>query len=139
MRATVEKMSDAERTDKLDALLKRDGHKPATQGLLFSTIKGVLRGFSEGLRQGVSKDVDNLQSALDLLTARVEAIETRALEYLGTYQAGKSYRPGSAVTWSGSLWIALRATDAKPGEAHEASRAWRLAVKKGTDGKDGRP
>jgi integrin beta 3 len=55
----------------------------------------------------------------------------------GVFSAGKSYDPGDAVTWGGSLFIAQKATSAKPGEASEASRAWRLAVKRGGDGKVG--
>jgi len=55
----------------------------------------------------------------------------------GVFSAGKSYEPGDAVTWGGSLFIAQKATSAKPGEASDASRAWRLAVKRGGDGKQG--
>jgi integrin beta 3 len=55
----------------------------------------------------------------------------------GVYQPGRSYEKGDGATWGGSYWIAQQATTAKPGEASEASRAWRLAVKKGADGKQG--
>lgn len=50
----------------------------------------------------------------------------------GVYTAGKGYEPGDGVTWAGSYWIAQRATDAKPGDGE----GWRLAVKKGRDGKE---
>jgi hypothetical protein len=53
----------------------------------------------------------------------------------GVYKAGASYEAGDAVTWGGSLWIAQRATDAKP---DTADSGFRLAVKKGRDGKDAR-
>jgi len=43
------------------------------------------------------------------------------------------YARGDAVTWAGSLWIAQRATDGKP---DTPDSGWRLAVKKGRDGKD---
>jgi hypothetical protein len=52
----------------------------------------------------------------------------------GIYADGKSYARGDAVTWDGSSWIAQ--TDGakeKPGTGKE----WRLAIKRGTRGKDG--
>ena len=53
----------------------------------------------------------------------------------GVYKAGESYQAGDAVTWGGSLWVAQKETDAKP---DTADSGWRLAVKKGRDGKDGK-
>ena len=53
----------------------------------------------------------------------------------GVYKAGEAYEHGDAVTWGGSLWIAQRQTDAKP---DTPDSGWRLAVKKGRDGKDAR-
>jgi collagen type III alpha len=55
----------------------------------------------------------------------------------GVYKAGQMYHAGDGVTWGGSFWIAQSETTAKPGEANEASRAWRLAVKRGGEGKQG--
>jgi len=54
--------------------------------------------------------------------------------YRGVYRDGETYDAGDAVTWGGSLWIALRRTASKPGDG---SADWRLAVKKGRDGRDG--
>lgn len=51
----------------------------------------------------------------------------------GVYKAGEQYERGDMVTWGGSLWLAQRATDAKP---DTADSGWRLACKKGRDGKD---
>lgn len=51
----------------------------------------------------------------------------------GVYKAGDTYDAGDAVTWAGSLWIAQKQTDAKP---DTADSGWRLAVKRGRDGKD---
>lgn len=53
--------------------------------------------------------------------------------YRDVFKQGESYDPGDAVTWGGSLWIAQRATDAKP---DSPDSGWKLAVKKGRDGKD---
>jgi integrin beta 3 len=49
----------------------------------------------------------------------------------GVWKEG-TYEHGDAVTWGGSLWIAQRSTDAKP---DAADSGWRLAVKKGRDGR----
>jgi hypothetical protein len=69
------------------------------------------------------------------LRERVEAIERAgALAYDGVYEPGKAYRRGAAVTHQGSLWIAMLDTTSRPG----ASDDWRLAVKRGRDGKDAR-
>ena len=46
----------------------------------------------------------------------------------------QEYTKGAGVTWSGSFWIAQRDTSDKP----ETSDAWRLAVKRGQNGKDGK-
>lgn len=51
----------------------------------------------------------------------------------GVFADGKSYDEGDGVTWGGSFWIAQRATGSKP---DSADSGWRLAVKRGRDGKD---
>lgn len=52
----------------------------------------------------------------------------------GVYQAGQTYDRGDGTSWAGSFWIAQRATDQKPGEG---DTGWRLAVKRGSEGKPG--
>jgi hypothetical protein len=49
----------------------------------------------------------------------------------GVWREGQ-YKKGDATTWAGSLWIAQRDTDSKP----DSGDGWRLAVKRGRDGKD---
>jgi hypothetical protein len=61
---------------------------------------------------------------------------TAGLAYLGVYQDGKSYDRGELVTWAGSAWHCNEATTTKPGDS---SKAWTLMVKRGRDGKDGKP
>lgn len=51
----------------------------------------------------------------------------------GVWVEGKEYQPGDAVTWAGSVWIAQKATTAKP----DSGDGFRLSVKRGRDGKDG--
>jgi integrin beta 3 len=51
----------------------------------------------------------------------------------GVWKASEEYKRGDAVSWGGSLWIAQKDAPAKP---DTADSGWRLAVKKGRDGKD---
>lgn len=51
----------------------------------------------------------------------------------GVYRHDTAYAKGDAVTYGGSVWIAQTDTKARP----DGSADWRLAVKKGRDGKDG--
>lgn len=51
---------------------------------------------------------------------------------MGVWGEGKSYLKGDGVTWAGSFWIAQDDTADRP----EAGKSWRLAVKRGRDGKD---
>lgn len=51
----------------------------------------------------------------------------------GTFTDGEIYDRGDAVSWGGSLWIAqANGVKGKP----EADKGWRLAVKRGRDGRD---
>jgi len=51
----------------------------------------------------------------------------------GVYKEGQTYRPGDGVTWGGSFWICHQETTEKP----DTGKGFRLAVKKGRDGRDG--
>lgn len=50
----------------------------------------------------------------------------------GVFKEGQAYQAGDGVTWGGSFWIAQEETNEKP----EGGKGWRLAVKRGRDGKD---
>lgn len=52
----------------------------------------------------------------------------------GIYKDGQTYLPGDGVTWAGSYWICKSKSAVKP---DSADSGWRLAVKRGRDGKDG--
>lgn len=52
----------------------------------------------------------------------------------GVFRAGETYARGDSVTWDGSTWIAQCDATDKPGHSDQ----WRLAVKRGQNGKDGR-
>lgn len=51
----------------------------------------------------------------------------------GVFKEGTDYTHGDGVTFQGSFWIAQTKTQSRPGENSD----WRLAVKKGRDGKSG--
>lgn len=51
----------------------------------------------------------------------------------GVFKEGIAYEKGDSVSFGGSIWIAQKATMDKPGTGGD----WRLAVKKGRDGRDG--
>src|SRR5262245_49880018 len=73
-----------------------------------------------------------LQKEIDKLRARVAELETSSvLKYSGVYQKALQYKRGDAVTFDGSLHIAV--ADVKPGEMPMQSPAWQLAVKIGRD------
>jgi len=65
----------------------------------------------------------------------VHEIKTAIVLDAGVWREGKDYAAGDAVSHGGSLFIAQKGTNAKPG----ASDDWRLAVKRGNDGRDYRP
>lgn len=50
----------------------------------------------------------------------------------GPYRATEAYQKGDAVSYGGSMWIAQEDTTEKP----DGGKGWRLAVKKGRDGRD---
>lgn len=53
--------------------------------------------------------------------------------YRGVWVEEKEYEQGDCVTWGGSLYHCNETTREKPGSG---SKAWTLAVKRGTDGRD---
>jgi hypothetical protein len=60
------------------------------------------------------------------------------LIYRDVYAEGKTYQAGDVVTWGGGMFVAKAETSAKPGLPSEDSRAWKLCVKAGRDGKAGK-
>jgi integrin beta 3 len=64
----------------------------------------------------------------------VHDIKTAIVLDAGVWKEGASYAAGDGVTLGGSFFIAQGATTAKPGKSDD----WRLAVKRGSDGRDAR-
>jgi hypothetical protein len=67
--------------------------------------------------------------------ALLREIKTWLVLDAGVWKEGTNYVRGDGVTLGGSFFIAQQDTSAKPG----ASDEWRLAVKRGTDGRDAKP
>jgi integrin beta 3 len=65
----------------------------------------------------------------------VHEIKTAIVLDAGVWKEGAAYAAGDGVTLGGSFFIAQADTTAKPGKSDE----WRLAVKRGSDGRDWRP
>jgi len=65
----------------------------------------------------------------------VHEIKTAIVLDAGVWKEGITYAAGDGVTLGGSFFIAQISTIAKPGKSDE----WRLAVKRGSDGRDWRP
>jgi Collagen triple helix repeat (20 copies) len=64
----------------------------------------------------------------------VHEIKTAIVLDAGVWKEGASYTAGDGVTLGGSFFIAQTTTAAKPGKSDD----WRLAVKRGSDGRDAR-
>lgn len=56
----------------------------------------------------------------------------------GVYKEGGAYHGGDGVTWGGNYYIATENTSAKP-DTSKDGKPWRLAVRRGRDGKDFTP
>jgi collagen type III alpha len=67
-------------------------------------------------------------------TVEVQRQKTALVINRGVYQASRTYDAGDVVTLDGSQWAAQKDTTERPREGN----AWRLCVKHGRDGKDGR-
>jgi HK97 family phage prohead protease len=74
---------------------------------------------------------DVVVEALSARDAKIKSLQEQlsSRTYKGVYDPANTYRKHNMVTLSGSLWIAMCDTGAKPGESED----WQLAVKKGRD------
>jgi Collagen triple helix repeat (20 copies) len=63
---------------------------------------------------------------------KLREVKTALVLDAGIWTEGAVYSAGDGVTQGGSFWIAQTTTSVKPGTSEE----WRLAVKRGNDGRD---
>jgi len=64
------------------------------------------------------------------LEDRLAELEKAPLAFKGVHEEGRLYERNSVVTREGSMWVALRATQQRPGDGGDG---WQLAVKRGRD------
>lgn len=133
------------------ALIDRDG------GLVITMTDGATRSLGKvvGSDGGPGRDgkdgadglgFDDLDVSYDgargitLRFARGEQVKEFAFSLpvvldAGVYKSGQEYQAGDGVTWGGQYWIATEPTSAKP-DTSKDGKPWRLAVRRGRDGKD---
>lgn len=95
----------------------------------------------EGLAEHRIEQIDERTfEAVSVLSSGAEVRKSVSIPVVvdrGVFKADSEYKAGDGVTWGGSYWIATKDEPVgKPGEP--GSDGWRLAVKRGRDGKDGR-
>lgn len=114
----------ARTTDYLDTL--KDGETVETKGWQI-----VLAGLAE---QSIEQ-VDDRTFVMRQVDTAGRVTEKRAtlpvMIYRQIWREGQ-YERGDTVTWGGSLWHCEETTREKPG----TGKGWKLAVKRGADGKD---
>jgi hypothetical protein len=79
------------------------------------------------------EDGGRVQVLVDARGSEVNRQKTQAMIYRGVFDADVTYEIGDGVTFGGSLWIAVKDEGIRgnPGTVD----AWKLAVKKGRDGR----
>lgn len=134
----------------IEILPEIEGEKSYVRGTYAKHRGGLWRSFErtsgmkgwECIVEGVgSAEVEQAgERGFELALVLSSGVEVRkkldlpVMIYRGVFSPG-DYLPGDTVTWAGSLWHCEEPTSDKPGEP--ASKGWRLAVKRGRDGKDG--
>ncbi|TPN38688.1 hypothetical protein FKO01_05000 [Mesorhizobium sp. B2-3-3] len=88
--------------------------------LTIGTIKGIEAWFSARMTEAEQ---------------RIAELESKpSVEYRGVWSAAQTYKHGHLVTHKGSVWHAdIESTGLAPGEG----TGWKMAVRRGQDGKDG--
>lgn len=79
----------------------------------------------------------DLSAAKAMQHAKLCELDDRPIGVLdyGTYAEGKLYPRGAGVSFDGHFWTAQKATSDRPGDG---CPSWRLAVRRGKPGRDGR-
>jgi hypothetical protein len=113
----------------------RDLNKIATVKLLDRLLEQIIFPVLERFHTRLQTVTATL-TRLDGLEKRLAEVESHGLRYAGIWSAETSYGRGTAVTFSGSLWIAREINIAKRPGSLDGARSWQLACKRGADGKD---
>ena len=89
-------------------------------------LKKFVAGLHDYLGKAITPlaaDVKAMRAEVAGLKASLATLETRGLQYRGTYQRADEYRVGDAVTYAGSLWVASAT------ELRNAGQGQRLAAR----------
>ena len=121
---------------------REPGTKQVRMGFDDGSIATITTSFEKPGRQPMAEQasrVERLEERVELLVSTVKSLVDAASAHVslgladrGVFHSGNSYLKGEWCTHEGSLWIAQADTADKPG----SSAAWRLAVKRGRDGRD---
>lgn len=108
------------------------------QGLAISTLGRVIDlerriDALEGYVPADGEAFSEVAKCMERLDTMEAELSERTIRYRGYWRQGMEAKRGDAVTESGSLWIAIRSTDEKPG--HNPGSDWSLAARKGQDAK----
>lgn len=95
----------------------------------------VVRGL-DGVTIDLADDLRTVKIGFKMTDGQVveKSIGTGAVVYRGIWKEGDAYQRGDSATRDGSTWILMTEQKGRPGE--EGS-GWQLAVKRGTNGRDG--
>jgi hypothetical protein len=114
----------------------RDGRDASDLMVIYSRIdERVTEALAGALKTFSVTSPDNGRTLQAGFNGTVQEIKTGIPLYSGVWTA-RTYAAGDSVTHGGSLFIANVETSAKP---EDKSSEWRLAVKRGADGRDYRP
>ena len=120
-----------------DTLIERNQSKSVTYGVFGAAINILFETMADTAK--AVRDMTTRSNAAQMtLETRVAELEARAtLDYKGVWNPQTEYRRGDCVTRDGSIWHCQRNdnTGMRPGSEGDG---WRLAVKRGADGKNGR-
>ena len=138
----VLKMTDIDDPFPVGVVKGKDG-EPGRDGV--DGVKGLDGRDGKDGRDGFSLDDFDVRHGDDSQTIILsftkgdvtEEYELRfpVFTYEGVWAAGREYHPGNGVTWGGNVFIATEKTDKKP---DGPGSGWKLAVRRGRDGKDSR-
>jgi len=113
----------------------RDGRDASDLILLHGYIvEQVAQKFAEAFKAPLFTSDDGGRTLTATVAGTVSTIKTGIPLDVGVWKEGASYVAGDVITMGGSAFIAQQDTSEKPGRSDH----WRLAVKRGTDGRDAR-
>lgn len=106
------------------------------QGLAISTLGRVIDlerrlDALEGYVPADGEAFSEIAKCMERLDQMEAQLSEGTLRYRGYWREGMKCNRNEAVTENGSLWIAIRSTDEKPG--HNPGSDWCLAARKGKD------